>query len=108
MSFYDCNATNLQIIHFLRVRFAKYSFLELFFSGDTQVIIQGAGSNESVENTCTRNEVETTVSGNKSMQSQTQHVAGSDVHSFPNDFSCDAKNLQIIYFLRNDLQNIHF
>mgnify|MGYP000002374926 CR=1 FL=1 len=31
MSFYDCNAKNLQIIHFLRVRFAKYSFLELFF-----------------------------------------------------------------------------
>ena len=68
MSFYDCNATNLQIIHFLRVRFAKYSFLELFFSGDTPGIIQGAGSNESVENTCTRNKVETTVSGNNMLQ----------------------------------------
>ncbi|XP_067057110.1 uncharacterized protein [Acropora muricata] len=30
--------------------------------GDTQGIIQGAGSNASVENTCTRNKVETTVS----------------------------------------------
>ena len=106
MSFYDCNAENLQIIHFLRVRFAKYSFLVLFSSGDTQGIIQGAGSNESVEDI--GNKVETTVLGNKSMQSQTQHVAGCDVHSFPNDFSCDAKNLQIIYFLRYDLENIHF
>jgi len=65
--------------------------------GDTQGITQGAGSNESVEDT--RNKVETTVSGNKSMQSQTQHVAGCDVHIFPNDFSyCNAKNLQIIHF----------
>ena len=97
MSLYDCKAKNLQIIHFLRVRFAKYSFLELLFSGDTRGITQGAGSNESVEDT--RNKVETTVSGNKSMQSQTQHVAGCDVHSFPNDFSyCNAKNLQIIHF----------
>lgn len=68
-----------------------------FFSDDTQGIIQGAGSNESVEDT--RNKVETTVLGNKNMQSQTQHVAGCDVHSFPNDFShCNAKNLQIIHF----------
>ena len=77
MSFYDCNAKNLQTIHFLRVRFAKYSFLELLFSGDTQGITQGAGSNESVEDT--RNKVETTVLGNKSMQSQTQYVTGCDV-----------------------------
>ena len=80
--------------------------ITFFFSGDTQGIIQGAGSNESVEDT--GNKVETTVLGNKSMQSQTQHVAGCDVHSFPNDFIYDAKNLQIIYFLRYDLEYIHF
>ena len=55
-----------------KVRFAKYLFLELFFLGDTQGITQGAGSNDSVENT--GGKVETT-----STQCQTQHVPGYDV-----------------------------
>ena len=63
--------------HFFELCFTKYSFLELLFLGDTQHVTQGAGSNENVENT--RKKVETTVLGNKSMQSQTQHVAGRDV-----------------------------
>ena len=51
--------------------FAKYSFLELLFSGDTQHITQGAGFNGSVENT--RKKVDTTV------LSKTQYIAGCDV-----------------------------
>ena len=55
-----------------KVRFAKYSFLELFFSGDSQGITQGVGSNDSVENTGRK--VETI-----STQCQTQNVPGYDV-----------------------------